>query len=312
MYPNTLNVIIPGDHNRTWDLDVSQVQVFFYDFSNNVNLTFPVHEAADKITSIINLNISKRLILFVPGYKSHISKKTEEKVRQTFQDFPDSYLIIIDHSAYTSARGGKIKSYERSVQYVYYIGNVLAQFLTEIRKTQFPSKKMHCVGHSLGAQMLANTGEIYTNLTGEKIWRITGLDPAGPCFSNSLIDKQLRSGVAEYVEVYHCNAGGLGTTSVLGDTDFFFNKDGATQPNCGTPVLPILGSSDAAKCNHKACLLYWTETVKHPLWYLSWACESYKSFSKGRCAGNEVTIAGFGNPGNATGTFYVSTEGYGV
>lgn len=74
--------------------------------------------------------------------------------------------------------------------------------------------------------MLGYAGGIYTELTKEKIWRITGLDPAGPCFSNSLIEDQIRSGVAEYVEVYHCNAGGLGTTAVLADTDSFLIRRG--------------------------------------------------------------------------------------
>lgn len=299
--------IITCDHNRTLDLDVSEVEVFFYDFANNVNLTFPIYEAAHRLNELYSLDITKRLIVFVPGYKSHISKKTEDKVRQTFQNLPDSYLIIIDHSIYTSARGGKVQSYERSVKYVYDIGKVLADFLSKLKSKGVPSKKIHCIGHSLGAQMLGHTGEIYYNTTGEKIWRITGLDPAGPCFSNSLIDEQIRSGVAEYVEVYHCNSGGLGTTSVLADADFFFNK-GTSQPNCGK--IPLFGSHDAAKCNHKACLEYWMATVKNPRSYLAWRCDSYKRFSESRCAGNEVTIAGFWNPGNTTGTFYASTDGY--
>lgn len=294
------------------NIDVSQVQVFFYDFANNFNLTFPIHEAADGFNKTYALDVTKRLIIFVPGYKSHISKTNEEKMRRTFQDFPNSYLIILDHSAYTSKKGGKIKSYERSVIYVHYIGKALAEMLAGLKRNGFPSNKIHCIGHSLGAQMLAHTGEIYRNTTGEVISRITGLDPAGPCFTNTLISEQLRAGVADYVEVFHCNAGGLGTTSVLADIDFFFNKEGAIQPHCGTPLIPGFGSSDAAKCNHRACIDYWILTVKQPQWYLAWSCDSYKSFHKGKCAPNEVTIAGFWNPGNATGTFYVSTAGYGV
>lgn len=162
--------------------------------------------------------------------------------------------------------------------------------------------------------MLAHAGETYTNITSEKIWRVTGIDPAGPCFSNSFINDQIRSGIAEYVEVYHCNAGGLGTTSVLADTDFFFNSGGSSQPKCSAGILAIsgIGESDAAKCSHKACVRYWASTVHNPGWFLAWQCDSYKRFREGRCAGNEVTIAGYSNPGNATGVFYVSTDGYGI
>lgn len=160
--------------------------------------------------------------------------------------------------------------------------------------------------------MLGYVGSTYTELTAEKIWRVTGIDPAGPCFSNSFIENQIRSGVGQYVEVYHCNAGGLGTTAVLADTDFFFNKKGKKQPDCHEGYIPVKGDSDAAKCSHKACVRYYMETVHHKDWFLAWKCNSYDKFSDGKCSGNEVTIAGYNNPGNATGVFYVSTETYGI
>lgn len=253
------------------------------------------------------------MIFFVPGYKSHISKKTEELVRQTFKDVPNSYLFIVDHSMYTSAKGGLFKSYERSVTYVYYIGKAIGKFLADMRQQYgFPSKNIHAIGHSLGSQMLGYAGTTYTDITKEKISRVTGIDPAGPCFSNGYIDDQIRSGVGEYVEVYHCNAGELGTTSTLADTDFFFNKKGKKQPPCHEGIIPAKGESDAAKCSHKACVRYYMMSVHQPTWYLAWRCDSYDDFIEGRCAGNEVTLAGYYNPGNATGVFYVSTETYGV
>lgn len=302
---------ISGDHDKTLNKDVSSLQVYFYDFKNNFNMTYPISSAASDITTAFNLDVSRRLIFFVPGFKSNINRKTEELIRQTFRDVPDTYLIIIDHSAYTSVTGGKAESYSRSVSYVYYIGTVLGRFLADLRSKGFPSSKIHCVGHSLGSQMLGYAGSAYLNITSEKIWRITGIDPAGPCFSNSFIEDQIRTGLAEYVEVYHCNAGGLGTTSVLADADFFLNK-GNKQPDCSSGVIPVKGDSDQAKCSHKACVTMWAKTVHLPGAYLAWSCSSYKSFSEGRCAGNEVTIAGYSNPGNATGVFYASTDGYGV
>lgn len=303
---------IPGDHNRTLNYGTSEIQIYLYDFQNNFNITYPIDNAVAGITQNYNLDITRKLIFFVPGYKSHISKKTEELVRQTFKDVPNVYLIIVDHSIYTSARGGKIKSYERSVTYSYYIGKTLGRFLSGIRADGFPSSNIHCIGHSLGSQMLGFAGTTYTEMTGEKIWRITGIDPAGPCFSNSLIQNQIRSGVGQYVEVYHCNAEGLGTTAVLADTDFFFNKKGKKQPSCHGSFIPGKGDSDVAKCSHKACVRYYMMTVHQPQWFLAWRCDDYDNFSEGKCSGNEVTIAGYHNPGNATGVFYVSTETYGV
>ncbi|GBP56144.1 Lipase member H [Eumeta japonica] len=299
-----------GDHDKTLNLDVSEVQLHFYDFANNYNASSAISQAKD-IFDNYHLDVTKKLIFFVPGYKSHISRKTENLMRDTFKDVPNSYLMIVDHSVYTSARGGKIESYARSVRYAYYIAQVVADFLVVLYTKGYPASGMHCVGHSLGAQILGYAGNAFFGRTNKKIWRITGLDPAGPCFSNSFIEEQLRSGAAGYVEVYHCNAGGLGTTSALADIDFFFNDEGANQPHCGSAYIPVLGSSQVAKCNHKACVKYWTRTVEHPQWYLAWRCDSYRNFRKGRCAANEVTIAGYSNPGNSTGVFYVSTDGYG-
>ncbi|CAG9133447.1 unnamed protein product [Plutella xylostella] len=300
---------ITCDHNKNMEVSVNETQVFFYDFANDINATSPIDQAVN-IISTYNLDVTRRFIVFVPGYKSHISKKTEELIRQTFQNVPNTYLIIFDHSTYTTSRPGKLKGYERAVYHTYYLGRAVGKFLTELRRKGVPSRNIHCVGHSLGSQMLGYAGSAYINATGEKLWRVTAIDPAGPCFSNSLIEEQIRSGVAEYVEVYHCNAGGLGTTSVLGDADFFFNYEGAIQPKCNPGILPGKGESDAAKCSHKACVRYWAYTVHNPGYFLAWKCDSYKEFNKGRCAGNEVTIAGYSNPGNATGVFYVSTDGY--
>ncbi|XP_072931664.1 pancreatic lipase-related protein 2-like [Epargyreus clarus] len=305
--------LIKCDHDRTLNLDVSGIDVYFYDFSRNDVESFPIADAARDILALPELDKVKQFIIFVGGYKSHINKKTEERIRDTFRSYPNSYLIILDHSAYTNDRQGYIKSYERSVRYVNYIGKALGQMLAGLSEGGISPKSMHLIGHSLGAQILGQAGETFTTLTGKTVSRITALDPAGPCFSNSLIQEQVRSGMADYVEVYHCNAGGLGTTSVLGDIDFFVNKKGQSQPKCGTPLIPgVFDSSKAAKCNHRACIDIWTATVSNPNWYLAWKCDSYKLFKDGKCANNDVTIAGFWNPGNATGVFYFSTDAYDV
>ncbi|XP_049869568.1 phospholipase A1 2-like [Pectinophora gossypiella] len=297
---------ITCDHNRTLDLDVSKVQVFFYDFQNNFNITYQIDSAVNGIFTNYNLDVTRKLIFFVLGYKSHIRKKNEELIRQTFSDVKNTYLIIIDHSEYTNARDGKIQNYDRSVFYSYYIGTALGKLLAGFRKKGYPSKNIHAVGHDLGSQMLGFAGTEYTKETSEKIWRITALDPAGPYFSNSLIDDQVRSGVAEYVEVYHCSSGGLGTESVLADTDFFINRASKQPPCLG------FNESGADKCSHNMCVEYWAKTVHQPSWYLAWACDSYDLFSAGKCSANQMTIAGYSNPGNATGVFYVSTETYGL
>lgn len=299
-----------GDRDKISDLDVSGMGVYFYDFPNEFVKDFPINEAAAGILALPNLDKVKKFFIFVGGYKSAINKNTEERVRQAFKTFPNSYLIIIDHSAYTNNRPGFKKGYERAVKYAYHIGKQLAQLLAGLVEGGISPKNMHCIGHSLGSQILGYTGSHFINATGQQIARITALDPAGPCFSNSFIEDQIRSGVAEYVEVYHCNAGGYGTTSVLADVDFFANK-GQSQPKCGTPLIPgIFDSPKAAKCNHKACVILWLASVANPDRYPAYKCEKYKYFKDNKCWFNDRALAGFWNPGNATGVYYFSTEGY--
>ncbi|XP_041978264.1 pancreatic triacylglycerol lipase-like [Aricia agestis] len=296
---------IKCDHTKVFNLNVDDTQVFFYDFQNNYNLTSKIDLASHVITSTYNLDTTRKLIVFVPGYKSHISRSAAEIVRTAFKDIPNIYLMILDHSEYTSSKGGRIKSYERAVLHAYYIGRALGNLLVEFRSKGILPANMQLLGHSLGAHMIGYAAETYTDRTGETISRLTGIDPAGPCFSNDFIENQLRKGLADYVEVYHCNAGGLGSTSVLADTDFFINN-GRVQRECST----WLDISDSAKCSHKACLKYWAETVNNPKYYLAWACDSYEDFSGGKCSGNKVTIGGYSNPGNETGVFYISTDMY--
>lgn len=249
--------------------------------------------------------------MFVGGFKSKINKNTEGQVRQAYKNYPNSYLIIPDHSVYTNNNAGNKKGYERSVKYVHYIGKALGNMLADLNSNGVDEKKIHCVGHSLGAQMLGHTGETFWKKTGKKIFRITALDPAGPCFSKSLIDEQIRAGVADYVEVYHCNSGGLGSSSILGDVDFIVNKKGETQPQCKTPLLPgLFDSSKAATCNHRVCIDVWTASVKNPTIFPAYRCDSYKSFKNEKCSLNDKTFAGEGNPGTAKGILYFSTEIY--
>lgn len=300
-----------GNHEQSLDLDVSEVYVYFYDFPRNETKVSKIDNAAEAILSYETLNRDLKFIIFVSGFRSNITKKSVGKIRDAFRDFPHSYLIILDHSAYTSSDDGFIKSYERSVKHVYYIGKKLAQMLKQLRDGGVSPQRMHCIGHSLGGQILGYTGRIFIETTDEKISKITALDPAGPCFSNSLVEHQVRSGVAEYVEVYHCHSGGLGTSTVLADVDFFFNEMGHTQPNCRTPVTPsIIEFAKSAKCNHKSCIGFWAATVSHPEWFPALKCDSYKNFKEDRCSSNEMTTAGFWNPGTANGIYYVSTEGY--
>lgn len=53
--------------------------------------------------------------------------------------------------------------------------------------------------------------------------RITGLDPANPCFNEGHNLTGLARGDAEFVDIIHSNPGALGKRDSLGDADFYPN-----------------------------------------------------------------------------------------
>ncbi|KAJ8728389.1 hypothetical protein PYW08_016774 [Mythimna loreyi] len=292
--------------SRNLNLDVSKIDVYFYDFQNHVFRSFHVDKAAEGILALDNLNKANKFFMYVGGFKSNITKTSTELIRNAFRNIGNSYLIIPDHKAYTHANDGYRASYERSVKHVPSIGKKLAVMLAGLKAGGISPKTIHCIGHSLGSQILGHVGENFIKLTGQKISRITALDPAGPCFDKQ--SEHVRSGLADYVEVFHCNGRVLGSEKAFGDVDFFANN-GKVQPECGDPSsLSPLKAFEKSKCSHKKCVKMWTETVLHRDWYPAYNCEQYKEFKIGRCAQNKMTTAGFWNPGTATGKYYFSTN----
>lgn len=65
---------------------------------------------------------------------------------------------------------------------------------------------IHCVGHSLGAHICGYAAnEIKRRGADWKIRRITGLDPAQPCFKTADLALKLDKNDAPFVDVIHTN-----------------------------------------------------------------------------------------------------------
>lgn len=102
------------------------------------------------------------------------------------------------------------------------IGRIIGKSLVGLTK-YIELDRIHLIGHSLGAHICGEAGRTYTSLTGESLTRITGLDPARPCFNEGEQLSGLERGDAEFVDVIHSNPGILGTRDSIGDVDFYPN-----------------------------------------------------------------------------------------
>lgn len=95
-------------------------------------------------------------------------------------------------------------------------------------------KKVHIIGHSLGAQIAGFAGKSISKSAGAKVGWITGLDPAGPLYEVPLQSKggRLSDQDADVVEVIHTDGGVLGFATPTGTVDFYPNGGTFVQPNC--------------------------------------------------------------------------------
>lgn len=65
-------------------------------------------------------------------------------------------------------------------------------------------KYLHLIGHSLGAHIVGQTARLLRNFM--QVDRITGLDPAHPCFENNSASLRLNKADAKFVDVIHTNS----------------------------------------------------------------------------------------------------------
>ncbi|KAL5290533.1 hypothetical protein ACFFRR_010105 [Megaselia abdita] len=120
----------------------------------------------------------------------------------------------------------------------------------------------HLVGFSLGAQMSGVIGRTI-QLNGFILPRITGLEPAGPFFSqfpSKAFHKGLSSMDAAFVDSIHTDTGFYGTIYNSGHVDFFPNGGRRIQPGCS--VLINIPMSLDELCSHFRSWVYWIESLQ--------------------------------------------------
>lgn len=143
---------------------------------------------------------------------------------------------------------------------------------------------IHLLGHSLGSHASGYAGEKIAGLG-----RISGLDPAGPYFTNTPSFIRIDSTDAVYVDNIHTDADtilllGYGTEQEMGNVDFYPNS-GHDQPGCdpvsiGLEVIEDLpeGIRDLGACSHGRAYKLYTDSLKEPCPYLAHECIDYASF----------------------------------
>uniref|UniRef100_A0A182RM63 Lipase domain-containing protein n=1 Tax=Anopheles funestus TaxID=62324 RepID=A0A182RM63_ANOFN len=144
------------------------------------------------------------------------------------------------------------------------------------------------------------------------LWRITGLDPAGPLFEAQPPEVRLDAGDARYVDVIHSNGenlilGGLGSWQPMGTVDYYPNG-GRVQHGCTnlfvgavTDIIwaPPTTVEGRSLCNHRRAYKFFIDSVAPRCHFPAFPCESYDQFAAGECfdCGSNGTSSACGHMG---------------
>ncbi|XP_055296584.1 vitellogenin-1-like [Sitodiplosis mosellana] len=177
------------------------------------------------------------------------------------------------------------------------IGNIISDSLQHLIRT-YPIEKIHLVGHSLGAHIAGSAGRNLYKKTGKLVPRITGLDPANPCFNSGETLTGLARGDAEFVLAIHSNSGGLGKRDPLGDADFYPNGDNPLPPGCYS-----------MSCAHQRAPEFFAESVYpgNENNFLGVKCDSLSSLNSKFCRTQSYPM-GYATPHNLKGIFFLKTN----
>ncbi|XP_013137881.1 PREDICTED: lipase member H-B-like isoform X1 [Papilio polytes] len=191
--------------------------------------------------------------------------------------------------------------YPKSVRLSKVIGDKIGELLVNLENLGLKADNLEIVGMSIGAHIAGYAAKYYFNATGRKPSRLTGLDPAGPCFRGLPPDLRLRKTDAERVDILHTNIDGFGIAENLGHVDYYVNG-GEYQPSdiVAIPCLVI--------CSHVRSAIYWWLAVQNPKKFIAIKCDSIQDARFAKCYnGTEINYVGLETKFDRPGLYYLPT-----
>ncbi|XP_002917576.2 pancreatic lipase-related protein 2 isoform X2 [Ailuropoda melanoleuca] len=183
--------------------------------------------------------------------------------------------------------------YSQAVQNTRVVGAEIAFFIQNLLTLLgYSPEDVHLIGHSLGAHVAGEAGR----RLGGHVGRITGLDPAQPCFQDTPEEVRLDPSDAMFVDVIHTDSSpfipflGLGMSQKVGHLDFYPNG-GKHMAGCQKNRLSTIidmdgiwnGAVESVACNHLRSLKYYSSSILHPDGFLGYPCDSYNEFEENGC-----------------------------
>ncbi|CAH0555109.1 unnamed protein product [Brassicogethes aeneus] len=245
--------------------------------------------------SVKNINIKKYVptIVLIHGWTTNDTSPWYPIVKNKYFEKGTHNIIYINWQ-----KAGNLE-YDVSSANIKPVGKYIAEFLI---KSGIQREQVHIIGHSLGSQLASFIGKFYTKLTGEKLGRITGLDPAGPKFEHPLLPENLHLSQkdAEFVDVIHTDIEWFGYTMPIGHIDFYPNN-GGHQPGCPTREIDD-------NCSHARSTLYFAESISKSIVATECTIEAEDTINIKTIEGGKQVIFGQKTNKKARGSYVFSTN----
>ncbi|XP_011185248.2 vitellogenin-2-like [Zeugodacus cucurbitae] len=260
---------------------------------------YPIKELR-RVLDDPDFDINKKVVIASSGWLTNANTSNDvlEGVGKAYHCRGDTNFLSIDVGRYIQTL------YSWSALNTNRIGQLLAIALVNFTEV-VPLENIHLMGHSLGAQIVGATARHYTRLTGRRLPRVTGFDPAGACFDYGQRLSTLSASDAAFVDIIYTNAGIAGQASPTAHANFFV--DGR---------FPIQNGCYDAVCSHQRSWQYYLESVYpgNEYNFLARPCTSLLRLEQGRCQGAEYPM-GFATPTNIQGLYVLKVnaeEPYGM
>ncbi|OTF75416.1 Pancreatic triacylglycerol lipase-like protein [Euroglyphus maynei] len=199
-----------------WDIDTIKPKIVFY---KRGQPEFEVDHFADAKQTALTLNKlgflhTDRLILITHGFHNNFNTDWlhdyKEKIFNVSAQLKLQQTVAI--LGWGDGADILVFRYRQAAANVLTVGEWLSQYIKTIKDVS-PNTIIYGIGHSLGAHVMGVAGRLSKGFD-----RISGLDPAGPCFEKVVNSQTLRATDARFVDVIHTD----GYDSKLDPSEWFF------------------------------------------------------------------------------------------